>query len=399
MATPRIPLVRDTIDQQDLDALADWLRGNPRLTKGPLCDDFEAAFAKWQGCHHALYVNSGSSANLLAVDVLICAGKLAPGDRVIAPAVSWTTTVAPISQLRCVPVLCDADEFTLGLDLVHLEHLAKTTGAKALMLCHVLGIPNPMDEILALCREYDLILIEDCCEALGSTYKGTTVGNFGSLSTFSFYFGHHMSTVEGGMVCTNDKTYEPLIRSLRSHGWNRDLDEDTKLALRAKHDVDPFTDQYTFYYPGYNFRGTDVGAFLGLRQLEKVSGFVEGRERIWHDYQARFAAAAWQPAAPEGSMVSAFAYPMLSPDRTALAAALGAAGVETRPLICGSVGRQPWFVERHGAVALPHADRIHTNGMYVPINPDLTADEVAEVASLCLDAPKGSVRGTAESSA
>lgn len=201
------------------------------------------------------------------------------------------------------------------------------------------------------------------------------------------------------MVCTNDRALEPLIRSLRSHGWNRDLDEETKLALREKHEVDPFTDQYTFYYPGYNFRGTDLGAFLGLRQLEKLTGFVEGRHRIWNDYQERFGGAAWRPAAPEGSMTSAFAYPMLSPDRTALAASLGAAGVETRPLICGSVGRQPWYVERHGAVELPNADRIHRNGMYVPINPDLAPEEVAEIAALCLDAPVGSVRGTVESGA
>lgn len=392
MSSPRIPLVRDTISQPDLDALADWIRGSPRLTKGPLCLEFESRFATWQGCDHALYVNSGSSANLLAVDALLVAGRLSAGDKVIAPAVSWTTTIAPISQLNLMPVLCDADPDTLGLDLDHLEQLAASSGAKALMLCHVLGVPNDMARVVAICERHGMALIEDCCEALGTGYGGTKVGNFGSLATYSFYYGHHMSTIEGGMVCTSDGELANTVKSLRSHGWNRDLDPAAKLELRERWSVDEFSDQYTFYHPGYNFRGTDVGAFLGLRQLDKLDGFISARQRVWARYEELMTDAAWRPRGPEKGEVSGFAWPMLSGDRAALAGRLGAAGVETRPLVCGSIGRQPWFIARYGEVALPHADKIHTHGLYVPVNPDLTDAEVEEIAVICLAPGPGSVR-------
>ena len=388
---PRIPLVRDTIGQDDLDALADWIRTGPRLTKGPQCLDFEARFTDWEGCGHALYVNSGSSANLLAVDALRAAGRLKDGDKVIAPAVSWTTTIAPITQLNLRPVLCDVDLGSLGLDLDHLERLAADEGARALMVCHVLGIPNDMRRITEICQRHDLALIEDCCEALGSEYEGRKVGTFGDLSTFSFYFGHHMSTIEGGMVCASTRELANVIKSLRSHGWNRDLDPAARNELRRKWDVDPFADQYTFYLPGYNFRGTDVGAFLGLRQLQKLDGFVAARRQVWAAYDELLAGATWRPRVPPGGVDSGFAWPLLSSHRSALAERLVARGIETRPLICGSMGRQPWFVETYGAAELPHADMIHRHGMYVPINPDLSAAEVEEIAGLVLAPGPGSV--------
>ncbi len=392
MSTYRIPLVRDTISREDLQALSGWLLGHPRLSKGPLCEKFETRFAQWQGCHRAHFVNSGSSANLLAISALQVSGRLRPGDKVIAPAVSWTTTVAPISQLNCEPVLCDADPDDLGLSIDHLEHLARDPDVRALILCHVLGIPNRMREIVEICERYDLALIEDCCEALGSEYDGLRVGNFGDLCTFSFYFGHHMSTIEGGMICARSDEHSNIIRSIRSHGWNRDLDPAWVESLRARHSVEPFSDRHTFYHPGFNFRSTDLNAFLGLRQLERLDQVVEARTRLWAHYQKRMEEAAWRATAPAGAKVSGFAFPMLSNQRTALAEALEACGIEARPLICGSIGRQPWFVERHGEVALEVADRAHRHGLYVPLNPELETDEVDEICDLCLTAPGGSVR-------
>jgi CDP-6-deoxy-D-xylo-4-hexulose-3-dehydrase len=391
----RIPLARDTISGEDLRALSAWLLTNPRLSKGSLCDDFEQAFAQWQGSDHAHFVNSGSSANLLAINALQVAGTLKPGDKVIAPAISWTTTVAPITQLNCEPVLCDADPDNLGLSVEHLAQLAESSGAKALILCHVLGIPNRMKEIVDICESFGLTLIEDCCEALGSQYDGERVGNFGALSTFSFYFGHQMSTIEGGMICAKSDEHSNIIRSLRSHGWNRDLDEPVVAQLRQRYDIDAFSDKYTFYHPGFNFRSTDLNAFLGLRQLARLSDSIAARERLWDQYQQRMSAALWRPEAPEasqGTRVSGFAWPMISPDRAALAATLDERGVEARPLLCGSIGRQPWFLERYGRVELEVADRIHEHGLYVPINPQLSDDELGEICSTCLDAVCGSIR-------
>ena len=380
--TYRIPLVRDTISQPDLTALAQWLTTNPHLTKGPLSEKFETQFARWQGCRYAHYVNSGSSANLLSVNALLISGHLQAGDAVIAPAVSWTTTVAPITQLGLTPLLCDCDPNNLGLDVNHLEALAQKPKVKAIIVCHILGIPNLMSKIKAICKKYHLLLIEDCCEALGSTYKTIRVGNFGVMSTFSFYFGHHMSTIEGGMVCTNSRKFSNIIRSLRSHGWNRDLDLSFKLKLRRRYHIDSFADQYTFYHPGFNFRGTDLGAFLGLRQLKKLNLSIRRRHRLWQTYLQLTGKRNWQPQPPDSAYVSGFAYPLLSPHRSALATHLASAGIETRPLVCGSLGRQPWFIDRYGSVPLEHADLIHHQGLYVPINPDLSVQEIKAIASV-----------------
>lgn len=380
--TYRIPLVRDTITPADLEALAQWLVKIPHLTKGPLAEKFETKFARWQGCRYAHYVNSGSSANLLAINALLISGHLQVGDKVIAPAVSWTTTVAPVTQLGLEPVLCDCNLENLGLDIAHLEKLAHKPKVKAVIICHVLGIPNHMDQIKSICKKHKLLLIEDCCEALGSRYKNIKVGNFGLLSTFSFYFGHHMSTIEGGMICTNSRKLSNLIRSLRSHGWNRDLDDDLKLKLRRRFKVDPFADQYTFYHPGYNFRGTDLGAFLGLRQLRHLNQFIRRRHRLWQAYIKLTAPASWQPQPSKDMFVSGFAYPLLSANRSQLAARLKRHGIETRPLVCGSLGRQPWFIDRYGSVALTNADVIHTQGLYVPSNPDLSIAEIKQITGV-----------------
>jgi CDP-6-deoxy-D-xylo-4-hexulose-3-dehydrase len=198
------------------------------------------------------------------------------------------------------------------------------------------------------------------------------------------------------MICARSKEHSNIIRSIRSHGWNRDLDGDVVEELRRRHRVDPFADKYTFYHPGFNFRGTDLQAFLGLRQLARLDAVVERRRQIWQEYERRMEGAAWRPSPPADSRVAGFAWPMLSPDRAALAALLEAQGIETRPLVCGSIGRQPWFVERYGAVAMPVADVVHGHGLYVPIHARLGAEQVEQIAQLCLGAGSGSVRGVVQ---
>lgn len=388
----QIPLVKNTISKQDLNALARWLKGEPQLTKGPLADRFEKKFSSWLGVKYAHYVNSGSSANLLAVHSLLIAGILKPGDKIIAPAVSWTTTVAPISQLNCRPILCDCDEENLGLDITHLRKLIRTTKAKAVFVCHVLGIPGHLQEIKDLCQKHHLVLIEDCCEALGTVYHRKKVGTFGILSTFSFYYGHHLSTIEGGMICTTSKLLSNIIRSLRSHGWDRDLDRDSQRHLRRKYRIDSFAAKYAFYYPGYNFRANDLGAFLGLRQLRRITSTIKKRAKIWRQYQKQLQSSSWRPSPPQNSQVSGFSFPLISPKRQLLAAAFEKAGIETRPLIGGSVGRQPWFIEQYGASHLPHADNIHQHGLYVPVNPEMDYKDVQKVSSIALNHPSASVK-------
>lgn len=188
----KIDLIKDTIDKKDIELLIEWLKTEPILTKNKLTIEFEEIFSKYQNKKYSVYLNSGSSANLLMIYSLILSGRL-KNKKIIVPAVSWSTTVAPSLQFGLEPILCDADSETLGLDIIHLENLIKKHEPSVVMLVNVLGFPNKMKEIQELCKKHDIILIEDSCESLGSTYDGVKTGSFGLMSSFSFYFGHHLS--------------------------------------------------------------------------------------------------------------------------------------------------------------------------------------------------------------
>lgn len=221
----KITLVKDTIDIDDVNKLIEWLKTNPRLTKGNLTIEFEKKWSEWLGSKYSVFVNSGSSANLAAIYSLILSGKL-KNNKIVVPAVSWVTTVTPAIQLGLEPIMCECDMDNLGLDINHLKEIIKTENPGAIILVHVLGFPNYMDEIIDLCNENDIMLIEDTCESIGSEYNGKKLGTLGDLSTFSFYFGHHMSTIEGGMVSTDDEELYHILLSIRSHGWDRDLPQE-----------------------------------------------------------------------------------------------------------------------------------------------------------------------------
>lgn len=216
-------LAEDTIDKEDIDELIEWLKGNPRLTKGPLTPVFEKKWSDWLGRKYSVFVNSGSSANLLIYDALLLSDVL-KNKKVIVPSVGWATTVAPAIQLGFEPIMCEADPDTFGLNLNHLEELLKIHQPSIVMMVQVLGVPHKMKEMLALKERYGFILLEDACAAMGSAYRGRKVGTFGDMSSFSFYFGHQISTIEGGMVSTDNKTFNDIILMLRSHGWSKDLD-------------------------------------------------------------------------------------------------------------------------------------------------------------------------------
>jgi CDP-6-deoxy-D-xylo-4-hexulose-3-dehydrase len=373
-----IPLVRDTIEREDLSKLANWLLTNPRLTKGELTIEFEQKWSKWLGRSHSVFTNSGSSANFLMIDALIQSGRLR-NPTIIAPAVSWVTTVAPIMQLGLRPLLCDADEQNLGLSLDHLQHLLNANDVGAVIIVHVLGVPNHMKEIQFLCDKYEVPLLEDCCESHGSLYEGQKVGTFGLMSSFSFYYGHHISTIEGGMISCNDEELYSIVLSIRSHGWARDLPDHRRRKLEAEHGVNSFQSLYTFYYPGYNFRPTDLNAFLGLLQLERLDSITAKRNANYLLYKEELVPTFWVQENPRG-YISSFAFGLIDERRQSLVARLGENGIETRPLICGSIGQQPFWIKSHGRCSLPVADRVHKFGFYVPNNHQLSP---AEVESVC----------------
>ena len=376
--TEKINLVKDTIDFNDVKRLITWLETNPRLTKGDLTLEFEKKWSEWLGVKYSIFVNSGSSANLAAIYSLLLLGKL-KNNKIVVPAVSWVTTVTPTIQLGLEPIMCECDIDNLGLDINHLKEIIKNDNPSVIILVHVLGIPNHMDEILKLCKENDILLIEDTCESIGSKYNDKLLGTLGDLSTFSFYFGHHMSTIEGGMISTNDEDLYHILLSIRSHGWDRDLPKEKQNSLREKYGVDKFRSLYTFYYPGFNLRSTDLQAYIGLGQLEKLDMIVENRNKNFIRYKNEIKNTFWNVSEPEGSFISNFSFPIITENIKELTEQLVSNNIECRPLICGSINEHPFWYERYGKQNLPNSKLVHNYGLYLPNNHQMTDEEISKV--------------------
>ncbi|MEP1327355.1 DegT/DnrJ/EryC1/StrS family aminotransferase [Pseudophaeobacter sp.] len=374
-----IMLAEETISQSDLEATAEWMLAGNRLTKSEVTTQFEQEFAQWMGCEHAVFVNSGSSANLLMIYAAKEAGRLR-NNKVIAPAVSWVTTVSPLMQLGFDVRLCDCDPVNLGLDLDHLEALFRDEAPAMLVLVHVLGHANHLQEIQAICDRYDVVLLEDSCEALGSTFEGRKLGCHGLAGSFSFYYGHHISTIEGGMVVTDDAELHQVMLSLRSHGWSRDLDPKRQNHLQKQHNVDDFRNLYTFYHAGFNLRSTDLQAYIGRRQLEKLDDICETRAWNFATYSGLLPDFYCQQS--DTDMLSSFAYGTLVENRMEVFEALKAQQIECRPLICGNIARHPFWVRKYGEQVLPTADLIHDFGIYLPNHHNLTANDIARVTTV-----------------
>ena len=377
-----IELAKNTIDKEDIDRLIEWLKTYPRLTKGKVTIEYEDKWSAILGSKHTVFVNSGSSANLLMLYTLIEMGKIKVGDKVIVPALSWSTDLAPVHQLGLQPVLCDCNLEDLSVDLNHLESLITEHSPKALLLVSVLGLVPNMDALLKICNDNKVILLEDTCESLGSKYKGKTLGTFGLMSSFSTYFGHHLSTIEGGMVCTDDTETYNFLKSLRSHGWSRDMDLSYQTSLREEFAIDSFSEQYTFYYSGFNLRSTDLQAFIGISQLDKYETVMDRRHANYNVYKENLKDAFWKPVNTPETYVSNFAYPLIHPQRDKIIAALDDNKIENRPLICGSLGLQPVWEKRYGKTNLPNANRVHEFGMYLPNNQNTTPEEIKTVCDV-----------------
>lgn len=377
-------LAEDTIDNADIDKLAAWLTTYPRLTKGPLTLEFEKKWNGWLGTKYSVMNNSGSSANLLMYAALLSAGGL-KNKKVVVPSVGWVTTVAPAMQLGFEPVMCEADPDTFGLDLIHLEELLKKHDPAVVTLVQVLGVPHKMDEIMALKAKYGFILLEDACAAMGASYKGRKVGTFGDMASFSMYFGHQISTIEGGIVSTDNKAYADAMFMLRSHGWGKDLDPETHNALKAKYGIDDFHSPFVFYEAGYNLRSTDLNAFIGIGQIDKMEWLIRRRQENHALYTARLGGLLRAQKYDAGSTVCSISFGALARDteeRRRIVAALVENGVETRIFSAGNLGLHPFWYERYGKFSAPMADRIHHTGFFLPNNPSLTTDDIGTISDI-----------------
>lgn len=372
-----IGLINDTIDNKDIDRLVEWLKTYPRLTKGELTLELEKRWSEWLGTKYTLYVNSGSSANLLMLYALKYS-KLLKNDKIVVPALSWATDLAPVIQLGLTPLLADINYDNLSVHLYELEQLFIKENPAALLLVSVLGIPPKMKRIVELCEKYDVILLEDNCESMGSKYNGVKLGNFGLMSSFSLYFGHHISTIEGGLISTNDEELYNLLLMLRSHGWDRDLNKKEQDRLKEKYEVSDFKSKYKFYVPGFNLRATDLQAFIGLKQLDKLEDIIEKRNNNYNKFVSFLEdEGLWHPRISDEHFVSSFCIPIISHNNIDnLVKSLNEEGIDNRPLIAGSMSLQPMYYERYGKISMPRAEYIDANGIYIPNHPGLTDNDI-----------------------
>ncbi len=376
-----ITLVKDTIDNKDIDRLVDWLKTYPRLSKGPITLEFENKFSNWLGTKYSVFVNSGSSANLLMLSTLK-QGNYLKNNKIVVPSTAWATDLAPVIQLGLEPILCDSNMEDLSADLEHLEKIFQEESPSALIFVSVLGLVPDMNKIVELCLEYDVILLEDTCEAMGCEYKGKKLGTFGKMSSFSTFFGHHISTIEGGIVSTDDFELYELLLSIRSHGWDRDLSVETQYKLQKEWRVSEFDAMYTFYYSGFNIRSTDLQAYIGLAQIDNLNDWGKKREENFHLYNKLIRNDFWKVKSKPDCLESNFAYPIIHPKRDEIVKTLTSNNVEVRPMICGSMGTQPFYVKEFGELKLPNVTVIDEYGFYVPNNPKLTREEVSFISGL-----------------
>ncbi|MBI2035432.1 MAG: DegT/DnrJ/EryC1/StrS family aminotransferase [Candidatus Liptonbacteria bacterium] len=366
--------------------LADFVMRTEFFSMGEECKKYEEAFAKKQERKFAVFVNSGSSANLILVQALLNLGKLKRGDKVGVSAITWSTNVMPLLQLGLVPVAIDCEKESLNVSSSKLEPYLKEI--RGLFLTNALGFCHDIKEIRSLCEEREIVFLEDNCESLGSKAYGRLLGNFGLASTFSFFLGHHLSTLEGGMVCTDDEELYHMLLKVRAHGWGRNLPKEKLEALHKEHGTDPFYALYSFFDLGYNVRPTEINGFLGNLQIQYWDEVVASREKNFKFFNKKKKENNDLLALSVDHMdtVSAFAMPIICKDKTTFESyknKFTENGVEIRPIVSGDITSQPFYkkyINSHGDC--PNARFVHQNGFYFGNTSELNEGELGILYSL-----------------
>lgn len=381
-----IKLIKSTFfnEKNTKKKLCDFILKTEQMSIGPQVDKFEKNFSAWQGRKHSIMFNSGSSANLAIIQVLINLGKIKSGDSVGFSAVTWATNVMPLITMNLHPVPIDIELNTLNISFTKVSDAYKKHKFKCLFITNLLGFSGDMKEIADFCKKNDITLIEDNCESLGTEYKSKKLGNFGIASTFSFYVGHHMSTIEGGMVCTDDKEIDTMLRIVRSHGWDRHLTKSEQDELRKKFKVDDFYGKYTFYDIGYNLRPTEIQGFLGSDQLKYLNRIVNKREQNYKKLSKIFLNKDFiKLDTSKLTKASNFAFPLICKSkavRDKYMALAEKAEIEIRPIVAGSINNQAFFAKYVSKkFLLKNAEKVHNDGFYFGNNPEMTEKEIKKL--------------------
>lgn len=352
---------------EEIDAIHEVIASD-MYTMGKKVAQYETEFAKKFGSKYAVMTNSGSSANLLAISALVYSGILARGSEVIVPAVSWSTTYAPLEQFGLKLVFVDINKDTLNLDINSVRN-AVTHNTKVIFAVNLLGNSNEYDLILEICKLNNIILLEDNCESLGAKYKGKYLGTIGLMGTFSTFYSHHMCTMEGGMVATNDKELYEYMLAIRSHGWTRNLPSDSTIYEKKN---DPFYESFNFIVPGFNLRPLDMEGAIGLKQLQKIDSMLAFRRsnaKYFIDKMKKYKDIRIQREIGESSWFgfSLVLTGKLADKRGKLVELFRKSNIECRPIVAGNFTRNPVIKYMNYNIPSPliNADYIHEHGLFI----------------------------------
>ena len=390
-----IKLIKSTFykEQDTKVQLTKFISSAKQLSFGSECEKFEKNFAKYQGRKYCVFLNSGSSANLALTQSLLNLGLLQKNDLVGFSALTWATNVMPLIQLGLKPIPIDIELGTLNVSSQKLLKIVEKYSLKALLITNLLGFCDDLEKIKRICALKKIILLEDNCEALGTIYKGIKLGNFGLASTFSFFVGHHMSTIEGGAICTDDRELAKMLKMVRAHGWDRHLELSDRKTLKDKHGIKDFHANYTFYDLAYNLRPTEVNGFLGNSQLKHMDEVIKNRQSnftelanvIYND--KHFIPIKYNHI----DLVSNFAFPVVCQSKDTYNKLIRKCRnkLEIRPIVGGNMLLQPFFkkyllyylgLER--LFDCPNAELAHRQGFYFGNNPELTNKEIKDIKSI-----------------
>ena len=368
----KFPLATSSWGKEEIDAMQRVIASG-MFTMGANVQAFERDFAQYVGSQHCVMVNSGSSANLLMVAALFYTKnpklKLQRGDEVIVPAVSWSTTYYPLYQYGLKIKFVDIDLHTLNYDFDQLEQ-AVTDKTRAIMAVNLLGNPNDFERIQQIIGKRNIVLIEDNCESMGASYQGKKAGTFGVMGSFSSFFSHHISTMEGGLIVTDDEELHQILLSLRAHGWTRNLPKHN-LVCSDKSD-DPFEESWRFVLPGYNVRPLEMEGAIGVEQVRKLPGFISARRENGKAFQAAMANHPDILIQKEIGESSWFGFSMVirpgsKLTRPVLVKKLNEAGFECRPIVAGNFAKNEVvkYFDSETPFPLNNASHIDTHGLFV----------------------------------
>jgi len=366
------PLASSTWDEKELGAIQKVVDSN-MFTMGKHVAEYENRFAEFFGSKYAVMVSSGSTANLLMIASLFYTKneslKLKRGDEVIVPVVSWSTTYFPLQQYGLKVKFVDIDPDTLNIDLKQLEN-AITDKTRAILAVNLLGNPNDFSAIQKLIAGKEIFLLEDNCESMGAMFDSKQAGTFGVMGTFSSFFSHHMATMEGGCVVTNDEELYHILLCMRAHGWTRNLPKEN-LVSGTKSD-DPFEESFKFVLPGYNVRPLEMSGAIGVEQLKKLPGFISKRRENGAYFQEQFANHPYLRIQKETGSSSWFGFSLVIKEgsgieRKAIISKLMENGIECRPIVTGNFAKNEVlnYFDYEISGSLKNAESLDKNGFFV----------------------------------